>query len=47
MRFDPIELQREYDALVNKRKLKNFLCDALIYGFALITLTLTAFALLP
>ena len=47
MRFDPIELQREYDALVSKRKLRNFLCDALIYTSALITLTITAFALLP
>ena len=47
MKFDPIELQREYDALVSKRKLKNFLCDCLIYSCALITLTLTAYALLP
>jgi hypothetical protein len=47
MRFDPIEIQREYDALVSKRKLKNFLCDALIYAGALITLTMTAYALLP
>ena len=47
MRFDPIELQREYDALVKKRKLKTFLCDALIYSCALITLVITAHALLP
>ena len=47
MRFDPIELQREYDALVSKRKLRNFLCDALIYTGALITLSITAYALLP
>jgi len=47
MKFDPTEIQREYEALVSKRKLKNFLYDALIYAGALITLTLTAFALLP
>jgi len=47
MRFDPIELQREYDALIRQRKLKGFLCDALIYSCALITLVITAFALLP
>jgi len=47
MKFDPTEIQREYDALVSKRKLRNILCDALIYAGALITLTMTAFALLP
>ena len=47
MRFDPVEMQREYDALVSKRKLRNFLCDALIYSCALITLIMTAYALLP
>ena len=47
MRFDPIELQREYDALIRQRKLKGFLCDALIYTGALITLVMTAYALLP
>jgi len=47
MRFDPIELQREYDALIRQRKLKGFLCDCLIYSCALITLIATAHALLP
>ena len=47
MRFDPIELQREYDALIRQRKLKGFLCDCLIYGSGLITLIATAHALLP